>query len=215
MRITVKNRVFKVNTKQARLRCKQFVYNMMNTVYNNKVNIRKEILNRLTKQDRDERKRKSGMIRDKLFSLPCFAEAHVVMFYVSREEEVDTHRMIKEALRIGKDVVVPYSVIETQEIIPSRLENEGDLEKGPYGIEQPRREALRPVPLEEIDVVIVPGVAFDEKNNRLGRGKGYYDRFLKRLQPRTITLGLGFDFQHVKNLPRDSHDLPVKKVITD
>ena len=71
------------------------------------------------------------------------------------------------------------------------------------------------VDAERIGLVIVPGVAFDIKNGRLGRGKGYYDRFLEKLPPGKTTIGLAFDFQIVKDLPKDSHDIPVSKVITD
>jgi len=187
----------------------------MEITFKNKDKARKEILTKLLTQSRGEREKKSAIISEKLLNLPGFAAARVVMFYVSREEEVDTRHMIREALRIGKNVVVPYSVIETHEIIPARLDSERDLEKGPYGIDQPGSDALRQVPIKEIDMVIVPGIAFDEENNRLGRGKGYYDRFLGRLDPRTATIGLGFDFQLVKEFPRDPHDLPVSMVITN
>ena len=179
--------------------------------------IRKEIFNRLRKQTKEEKSHKSKVIKKKLFSSGAFKKAGVVMFYVSRDEEVDTHRMIKEALKNGKRVVVPFSVIETNQIIASELiDPKKDLELGPYGVYQPKKgSSLRKIPLEEIDLVIVPGVAFDEKNNRLGRGKGYYDRFLKKLPPGTKTIGLCFDFQLKSYLPKHSHDFPVSKVISN
>ena len=178
--------------------------------------IRKEIFNKLRKQNKEERALKSKAIEKRLFSSKGFSKASVVMFYVSREEEVDTHHMIEETLRNGKRVVIPFSVIETNQIIASELINlKEDLELGPYGIYQPKKTALRKIPLEKIDLVIVPGVAFDGENNRLGRGKGYYDRFLKKLPPETITIGLCFDFQLIDYLPKDSHDFPVSRVITN
>jgi 5-formyltetrahydrofolate cyclo-ligase len=85
---------------------------------------------------------------------------------------------------------------------------------GPYDIRQPKEEFSHPISLADIDLVIVPGVAFDSKCNRLGRGKGYYDRFLKTLPKDTPSIGLAFDFQIVENLPHSSLDLPVKKIIT-
>ncbi len=182
-----------------------------------KEEIRKEILNELKKQKKEERRHKSEIIKKKLFSSERFKKARVVMFYVSRDEEVNTRGMIGDALKIGKKVVVPYSVSETKEIIASELiDARKDLELGPYGIYQPRKDThLRKIPLGEIDLVTVPGVAFDEKNNRLGRGKGYYDRFLKKLPPGIETIGLCFDFQLVNYLPQDSHDFPVSKVISN
>jgi 5-formyltetrahydrofolate cyclo-ligase len=68
---------------------------------------------------------------------------------------------------------------------------------------------VKEVPLEDIDLIIVPGIAFDKKNVRLGRGHGYYDRFLCALPNKTRTVGLAFDFQVVEHLPQDSHDIPV------
>ena len=125
--------------------------------------------------------------------------------------------MIDEALKSGKKVVVPRVVSETKEIIASEIDDaKKDLELGPYGIYHPRKDVrLEEIPLEEIDLVIVPGVAFDEENNRLGRGEGYYDRFLKKLPDRIPTIGLCFDFQRINYLPKDSHDIPVSKVITN
>ena len=89
----------------------------------------------------------------------------------------------------------------------------GYLERQHFGIFQPRAGHVREVPLEDIDLVIVPGVAFDKYNMRLGRGHGYYDRFLSSLPDRTKTIGLAFDFQVVENLPKDSHDIPVSRTI--
>jgi len=178
--------------------------------------IRKEIIARLKGQDKERQWAKSRIIQDKLFACEVFIQARVVMFYVSKDEEVDTHRMIKKALDIGKRVVVPYSVSETNQIIASELENpELDLELGIYGIYQPKKSALREIPVESIDLVIVPGVAFDKKNYRLGRGRGYYDRFLRKLNPGAYTIGICFDLQLVGDLPKDSHDLPVSRVITN
>lgn len=181
-----------------------------------KNSIRKEISGQLIGQTVHERERKSEVIRQKLLSERFFRDAHVVMFYVSAPEEVDTHRMIDEALKSGKRVVVPYCVKQTRDIIASELRDPAsELESGVYGIYQPKKSALREIPLGEIDLVIVPGVAFDQKNGRLGRGKGYYDRFLKKLDPRTLTVGICFDFQYVNTLPSESHDSPVHKVITN
>jgi len=182
----------------------------------NKITIRKEILSQLYSHSDEEKKQKSLLIEDKLFSLELFKKAHVVMFYVSRNEEVDTHRMIRKVLKIGKKVVVPYSESKTNQIIASELKDpDKDLEVGPYGIFQPSTRKLKEIPVGEIDLVIVPGVAFDENNNRLGRGKGYYDKFLKKMQSRTVTIGLCFDFQLIRNLPTEAHDLPVSCVVTN
>ncbi|MCK4463825.1 MAG: 5-formyltetrahydrofolate cyclo-ligase, partial [Candidatus Omnitrophica bacterium] len=97
-----------------------------------KEEIRKEILNKLKKQKKEERRHKSEIIKKKLFSSMRFKKARVTMFYVSRDEEVNTRGMIDDALKVGKRVVVPYSVSETKEIIASELiDARKDLELGP------------------------------------------------------------------------------------
>jgi len=179
-----------------------------------KERIRKEISETLNNQAGKEAVRKSAFIKKKLFSLPEFKKAKLVMFYASKQNEVDTGEMIDEALRTGKRVALPRCVGQKTFIAKEISNRHTDLEKGAYGIYEPRKKAPD-VDIKEIGLVVVPGVAFDIKNRRLGRGKGYYDRFLKKLPPGRTTIGLAFSFQMVKNLPKDSHDIPVSKVITD
>ena len=136
------------------------------------------------------------------------------MFYVSMDGEVDTVPMIIETLKMGKRVAVPVTVLSEKKLYPAEISALKELSEGHYGIMEPKLESIRGVPLEEIDLVIVPGLAFDYKANRLGRGKGYYDRFLKSLPAKTPCLGLAFDFQVVEDLPVLQHDQPVFRVIS-
>ena len=182
-------------------------------MYNTKVKVRKEILRKLNLQAREEVLNKSKRIREKLFSLPEFKTAKFVMLYASRDEEVSTDAMIDGALKMGKRMALPRCT-SLGTLVPKEItDRKSDLEKGTYQIYEPRKH-LRDTQLEDIDLVIVPGVAFDKENRRLGRGKGYYDRFLKKLPRSKISIGLAFDFQIVEDLPEDSHDIPVSKVIT-
>ena len=181
-----------------------------------KNNIRKGIRSNLKKTAKEEKAKKSKIIEKRLFSSLEYKKARAVMFYVSKEDEVDTRGMIKDALEQGKEVAVPYLEDETKHIIASKLKNERHLELGPYGIYHTKKdENFEEIPLDRIDLVVVPGVAFDENNNRLGRGKGYYDRFLSKLPVDKVTVGLAFDFQIVRNLPKDSHDISVSIVLTN
>ena len=152
------------------------------------------------------------------------------MFYLSRDDEVDTRLMIKEALDMGKCVVVPVTNFKEGTIIPPRfvfLRKQGgiipsqvslnykeELEPGPFGILQPKAECFRPVNYEDLDLIIVPGVAFDQKGNRLGRGKGCYDRFLSRLPKKIPKIGLALRFQLLEKIPTTSHDFPLTRVIS-
>lgn len=179
---------------------------------NNKEEIRKMIKKNLREQKREDRDRKSTLIGEKLSGLSEFKRAKTVMFYVSLDEEVNTENMIDETLLMGKQVVVP--VIKEGKIIASPItDRKKDLVRGSFGIYEPLKENARSIQPDRIDLVIVPGVAFDLLGNRLGRGKGYYDRFLAGLIPETCTVGLAFDFQVVEDLPRTPHDIPVKKLL--
>lgn len=177
--------------------------------------IRKEIRHKFKAYSELEKSRKSGIIKHKLFNEEEFKKAKVVMFYVSLKDEVDTYLMIDEALRAGKRVSVPVILKEEKRLIAGEIHNRlADLESQHFGIYQPRQDRVKEVPLDDIDLVVVPGVAFDKNNIRLGRGHGYYDRFLSGLPKATRTIGLAFDFQVVENLPKDPHDIPVWKTIT-
>lgn len=177
--------------------------------------IRKGILARGAKLSKAERRRRSSQISAKLILSPEFHKAKTIMFYVSKDDEVDTSKMIKASLRMGKEVLVPVTFRRERKLIPSRLINyDRDLAPGPYGIDQPKAGCIRPVSPDQIDLVIVPGVAFDRFGNRLGRGAGYYDRFLLEVPKRTPKIGLAFDFQVLPSLPKSCHDLPVDKVLS-
>lgn len=180
-----------------------------------KEQLRKEIFERLIAQDPEERRKKSQLIKEKLFTEEQFKSAHYIMFYVSKKEEVDTSLMIEEALEIGKKVVVPITLVKEKKLVCSLVENpKEDLSPGPYGIKQPRQGKIRPVPIEKIDLVVVPGIVFDEENNRLGRGEGYYDRFLRTIPTHIPKIGLAFSVQVLKRLPVLSHDVAVSKLLS-
>lgn len=177
--------------------------------------IRHHIREKLKYHSELEKSRKSDIIKGKLFSEEEFKKAKLVMFYVSLKDEVSTLSMIDEALEAGKRICVPVIRKEEKRLIAGEIRNrKDDLEKQHFGIHQPKEGRVKEVPLEDIDLVVVPGVAFDRDNVRLGRGHGYYDRFLCALPNDTRTIGLAFDFQLVDDLPRDSHDIPVWKTIT-
>lgn len=153
----------------------------------------------------------------KLFSLPEFQRSHTILFYASFDGEVETFKMMKQAHQLKKMIALPLIIKDQKEILPRLVP---DLNKGlyssAYGIRQPRDEHSEGLKLEQLDLVIVPGVAFDKQNYRLGRGQGYYDRFLSRLPSDIPTIGLAFDFQIVDCLPHlQEYDRPVSRVIVN
>ena len=177
--------------------------------------LRKEILQRLRSQSKSERLRKSEIVKSKIFALTEIATADNTMFYLPLSGEVDTWEMLKQAKSDGKRILAPV-VLDGQRMIATELTDiSASLISGPYGTLQPKNEDIRRVSPEDIDLVITPGIAFDKQGNRLGRGKGYYDRFLNTLPPDTILIGLAFRFQIVDRLPVAPHDVPMHRVITD
>jgi 5-formyltetrahydrofolate cyclo-ligase len=153
-----------------------------------------------------------------------FKKARCVVAYVSMADEVDTHRIIDESIRMKKKVGVPVVVGAERGAASRGRDKKGliisqitdrirQLEIGPYGIDQPKGDDIKPIPFKDMDLVLVPGVAFDKKGNRLGRGKGYYDRFLKKLPKKALTIGLCFDFQLTESTPTLAHDIPVRMLL--
>lgn len=176
-----------------------------------KKQIRSKILLRLTIQKEADRDRKSKAIKEKLFRTRVFQKAKTVMFYIALGGEVNTEEMIKGAKKLGKLVAVPVCKKDRITLRPCVLDENAELKKGPYGIWEPAIENF--ILLKELDLVIVPGVAFDKKGNRLGRGKGYYDHLLQGLPKKTASIGLAFSFQILPSIPTTTHDVSVNRVI--
>lgn len=172
-------------------------------------------LRKLKTQKEVKRLQESNKIKKKLFSFAGYKKANTILFYASFDGEVDTKEMLKEAIKSGKRVCLPVVKESQKRMFPSLVSDlKKELGAGAYGIMQPKKDFIRPVALSDMNLVIVPAVAFDKYGNRLGRGKGYYDRFLKKLPSSTLTVGLAFGFQVVERLPFISpHDVAVKKVI--
>jgi len=178
-----------------------------------KSNLRKIILEKRDLLSPKEITRKSLEIKQRLFNLKEFNEVTIISFYVSFRSEVETHEMIKETLRLDKRVVVPI-VKKKKRLSLSELKNFNELELGKFGILEPKVAFRREINLEEVELVIVPGVAFDEKGNRIGYGRGYYDDLLTRMK-KIPFIGLAYELQIVPEIPKEERDIPVHKIITE
>ncbi len=164
-----------------------------------------------------ERRQRSRIVHKRLFSNEDFLTSRCVMLYVSKGTgEVETGPIIKKALMMGKKVVLPVTLVRDKNIRPVYLKDIKRLKKGPYGIYEPYGPSnTKSAALKDIDLVIVPGVAFDRNNNRIGRGHGYYDNFLRRFPKNRSKIGLGFRFQLLDRVPATKRDVPLTNVITD
>lgn len=187
----------------------------MNSPMQDKSSLRKHYLDLLKKQRSEDRKTKSHKVALKLFKLRDIREAKTILFYASLPGEVDTFAMIVKGIQLKKRICLPILARDQRTMIPTLTQSVDNLENGIYGVPQPKRDVSLEVDSKDIDVVIVPGLSFDRRNNRLGRGAGYYDRFLKNLSSCTTTIGLAFDFQLTDRLPVDGHDVPVSCVIAN
>ena len=178
--------------------------------------VRRRMKIKLKNQKGLERRQRSSRVHKKLFLSEDFLKSRCVMLYVSKGTgEVETGPIIKKALRMGKKVVLPVTSERKRDLKPVYLRDIRRLEKGLYGIYEPEGPSNRKsAEMRDIDLVIVPGVAFDKGNNRLGRGKGYYDNFLRRLPKGRPAIGLGFSFQLLDNIPTTKRDVPLTGVIT-
>jgi 5-formyltetrahydrofolate cyclo-ligase len=175
-----------------------------------KQKIRNTILMILKKQKEEERNRKSSIIKKKLCRTRIFKKAKIIMFYKSFAGEVNTEDMIKLARKSGKIVVVPVCSRDRM-MAPCVLDDNAGFLRGPYGVWEPA--VKKPVDLKKIDLVIAPGLGFTKSGKRLGRGKGYYDRFLERFPDRAVSIGLAFDFQIFPDIPTNKNDINVHRVI--
>ena len=170
-----------------------------------------EIRGNLSKKEVFE---KSKSIKNKLFEMKEFKEADSILFYVSYDNEVFTHGMIKECMSMEKKAIVPKSITKDNTLILSELVDWNDLEIGSYNILEPKSKSIKEVSINLIDLIVVPGVGFDESGHRIGHGKGYYDDLLKNSK-KASHIGLAFEFQIVDKIPAERHDFPVDKIVTE
>lgn len=181
-----------------------------------KKKLREQFLKTLRNQDEQDRLTRSRLIQEKLVVRPEFQMAKTILFYASFDGEVDTFPMMKQASQLKKTIALPIVNKGSKNFIPTRIKDLDSLNPGHFGIKQPAFAQEAVVGLDYLDLVIVPGLAFDKLHNRLGRGFGFYDRFLASLPEDTPCLGLAFDFQIVEKLPHlEVHDMALTDVLVN
>ncbi len=172
--------------------------------------IRKEVLKKRERIPELMLKARSGIITRTLEQEQVFIRSDLIYVYVSLPLEVDTFGLIKDAWAMGKDVAVPK--VDKDELTFFRLDSFEQLKEGCFHVLEPQN-AVFVNPVRE-GLVIMPGVAFDKRKNRIGYGKGYYDRFLNRY-PDHPTCALSFDFAVYEEIPAEEHDRRPDLLITD
>ena len=169
--------------------------------------------------DKEELRRRE--ICQRFVSQSWYQKAQTVLWYVHCRSEVRTLSALEQQLTSDKRIVVPYCTVDDSGercLGLWRLEAISELQPGMWNILEPPRESwLEPekqVKRHELDVVMVPGVAFDSQGCRLGNGAGYYDRLLQRVRPDTVLAGVCYQSQIFPNIPMESHDVYLDAVIT-
>lgn len=173
--------------------------------------LRKKYLALRSSKDKAELKEASEKIVRKLFSVEELQQAKTIMVYVSFGSEVETTELIEELLKSGKIVCVPLCNSRELSMTARKITGLSDLSCGAYGIKEPGKTAPV-ISKENIDFVVVPGCVFSKEGQRIGYGKGYYDRFLRGMK--AVSCGLAYDFCIVDELPYEETDIPLDMVIT-
>jgi 5-formyltetrahydrofolate cyclo-ligase len=182
---------------------------------NMKESIRKEVLKKRDAISRATKTAKDVSIKQRLFALDDFVNAEVVFFYASFRSEVETHTMIKESLEMGKRVMLPKVYREGHRVKLYEIKDITELSPGHMGILEPSFSDAYSLSIDEVTIIIIPGVAFDYSGNRLGYGGGYYDMLLAQRKKKAPIIALAYDEQLVDEIPSEPHDIKVDMIITD
>lgn len=157
---------------------------------------------------------RSSLAARLLFETPEYRHAEIMMIYLSLPLEADSNSVVLRAWRDMKRVVAPLVNWDTRQIIPIEINSlDEDVVDGPHGLRQPA--AGEPIPIELIDLVIVPGLGFDPFGNRLGRGRGFYDKFLGQSAFTGVSCGFALEEQVVASIPAEHQDVPIHLLVTD
>ncbi|HBS88554.1 MAG: 5-formyltetrahydrofolate cyclo-ligase [Bacteroidetes bacterium GWF2_38_335] len=177
------------------------------TVDEQKKELRKIIRELKSQIPLDEKMRRSELIFKSVEKTDSFEGAKTIMLYWSMDDEVQTHNVV-EKWYLKKTIILP--VVSGDKLILKKYSGEQNMKTGQsYGIMEPIGEEF--TDLNSIDLIIVPGVAFDKSNNRMGRGKAYYDKLLT--STKAVKIGVCFDFQYFESIPCDKYDVKMDQII--
>lgn len=158
----------------------------------------------------------SDQISARLFQTSFWHDSHTIMLYLSFQNEVSTDLIYLQGWLEGKIMLAPSCLQEDGFMEMSILSSLAQLEQNRYGIRELPKQLQKIIPAKEIDLCLLPGIAFDLYGNRLGFGSGYYDRYLLKIRPYVKRIALAYECQLYPNtLPTDSHDLPMDYILTE
>ena len=185
------------------------------SVAKTKIEIRKTIIQKREALGDLEKDEKNLAIAQRLFGMDEFKKSKTIFCFLSTSFEVQTERIIRESLRLGKQVLVPL-LDPGENLKASRIPSmDIDFVLGEYDVRQPAPKFRDIVPFSNIDFVVVPGLAFDSFGNRIGYGGGFYDKFFKKITGNVSRVAVGYDFQLFNLVPHSDLDEPVHFLITE
>jgi 5-formyltetrahydrofolate cyclo-ligase len=185
---------------------------MPETISQQKAELRTAAREQLRRLTGEEKRGYSETLREKLKSLPLWQKAQSVLLFAPRQDEPDLWPLAQVALSTGKRVALPRFVAATEIYEAACILNAAtEVLPGKFGILEPA-PICKVADLKQLDLVLVPGLAFDRHGYRLGRGKGFYDRLLAAVSGRTC--GVAFDAQLIATLPVEPHDVPLNCILT-
>jgi 5-formyltetrahydrofolate cyclo-ligase len=181
-----------------------------------KQEIRDEMARKVAALKPDEIAARTKAVENRLFEFANYLEARIALLYLPVSVEVDTTEIIRRSYMYNKIIVLPAFKAESRQMVLLKVDDPNrDLIAGPRGNLEPNPARCKPVPLDCLDIAIIPGVAMDEKGGRLGTGRGYYDRLIPELPITTRKVGLIFEAQILPAIPLEYHDKHVDIVITE
>ncbi|MFL0196337.1 5-formyltetrahydrofolate cyclo-ligase [Clostridium sp. WILCCON 0269] len=181
----------------------------------NKFYIRKAMKEKRDNLPKLDKEKLDSIIFEKIIGSEEYNKAKSIFIFVSYKSEVDTHRIIKRALKEGKLVCVPKVIYKDGGMEAVRIYKFNDLKEGAYKILEPQNTSLEKIEETSIDLSYVPGMAFDKNGGRIGYGGGYYDRFLKKVRVDSKKIGLAYSFQVLNEIPMEKYDVFMDDIIYD
>ena len=185
------------------------------TLRNYKQRLRKSVLEVRNRQSTELIAQRSHQITNKLLNMREYKSAKTVMLFSGKPKEVQTEQLIRTALE-KKCVILPITNVKKRILELSEIKDyDLELEIGTFSILEPKPEFRRPVNIDTIDLIVIPGIVFDYRGNRLGYGFAYYDKLLKQIHRPIPFIGLAFQFQIRYKVPHSRYDIPVNYIITE
>lgn len=180
--------------------------------------LRKEILEKRDNIDLVKRKEMDKKILNKFYETQYYNDAEKIFIYISYASEINTKEIINKALKDNKKIYVPRTEFKSRNMDAVEITSLDNLLESTYGILEPSTEESKTEP-NELDLIVVPGVAFDRNGGRMGYGAGFYDRYFKKINKENISkivkLALAYEFQILDKVPMNSQDVPVDYIITE